>query len=168
MNKTPWNPSRKATARVRDPLPAPTHCPFCGADVGIVHHDDLYGRAYSDWPWVYRCTDSECDSHVGMHPFTNIPLGTLANAKTRAARKACKPAFERLWLGRDAKMNRADAYAALAKELGIPRRGCHFAWFDADMCEAAVAASDRILERNRGGLFQGLRALLKNAKRGDT
>ena len=144
--KNPWNPSRKATARVKNPLPAPTECRYCGGPVEIAHHSDVYGREYSDWPWMYRC--APCDAYVGLHPFTNIPLGILADRDLREARKRCKPVFERLF--RSGRMTRSEAYAALADELRIPREECHFGWFDEARCEAARVASLTIMEAQDG------------------
>lgn len=134
QEKTPWNPSRKATARVPDPLPAPTVHDACGLPVEIVHHNAVYGRAYGEWPWMYRC--AKCDASVGMHPFTAIPLGTLADKALREARKVCKRPFEHLW--QSGVMSRTKAYAALAAHLGIPLSACHFGLFDADRCKAAA------------------------------
>lgn len=138
--KTPWNPSKRAMARVTNPLPAPETCRFCGSDVEIARNSRVYGgREYGDWPWIYVCTG--CEAYVGMHPFTNIPLGTLADQATRDARKRSKPAFERLWLSVGAPFTRKEAYAALAERLGIAPKECHFGWFDVEMCERARRAS---------------------------
>ncbi|ELY5939596.1 hypothetical protein SNN83_002694 [Cronobacter malonaticus] len=131
--KTPWNPSRKATARVKNPLPAPVVCRFCGENVRVATHVEVYGRDYSDWPYVYLCDG--CGAYVGMHPFTAIPLGSLADKKTRDARKQCKPSFEALW--RNGGMTRSEAYGWLARQLGIPVSECHFGWFDTEMCQRA-------------------------------
>ncbi|MDR9847053.1 zinc-finger-containing protein [Herbaspirillum huttiense] len=134
--KTPWNPSRTATARVKNPLPAPTACPYCGKPVQIVGHEKVYGRAYSDWPWLYACNGAEeggCGAYVGLHPFTNIPLGTLADGPTREARKRAKSAFEPLY--RHYRMDRSEAYAWLAKQLGIPTEECHVGWSDIAQCQ---------------------------------
>ena len=131
--KTPSNPSRKATARVKNPLPTPTSCPFCDGLVRIGTHEEVYGRDYSDWPYVYIC--ESCRAYVGLHPFTAIPLGTLADQKTRDARKKCKPSFELLW--RSGKMTRTQAYEWLAGKLGIPVGECHFGWFTPEQCEKA-------------------------------
>lgn len=130
--KSPWCPSRKALARVPDPLPAPTHCK-CGRPVEIVHHNDVYGRSYGEWPWMYRC--SACDVRVGMHPFTDIPLGALADEELRRARKLCKTPFDKLWQG--GAMSRDDAYQRLAAHLGIAISDCHFGLFDAHRCHVA-------------------------------
>lgn len=134
--KTPWNPSRTATARVikTGPLPAPIECPICGSNVEIVSNDVIYGRKYGEWPWAYRCSEVACDSYVGMHPFTAIPLGTLANKATRAARKKAKAVFAVMWESK--RMTRKEAYAWLAKRLEIENvNHCHIGWFDAVMCE---------------------------------
>lgn len=131
--KTPSNPSRKATARVKNPLPAPTQCHHCSGAVRIGTHEEVYGRDYSDWPYVYLCEG--CGAYVGLHPFTSIPLGTLADQRTRDARKKCKPAFEHLW--KSGRMSRTDAYRWLAEQMGIPFGECHFGWFTAEQCEKA-------------------------------
>lgn len=135
---TPWNPSRRAIKRVKNPLPVPTVCNCCSGPVRICENKEIYGgRNYGEWPWAYHC--EECNAHVGMHPYTNIPLGTLADLATRDARKTCKPYFEALFLS--GKMTRSEAYRQLAKALGIPEEECHFGWFDVAMCEKAKKAA---------------------------
>ncbi|MBD1229258.1 zinc-finger-containing protein [Xenorhabdus griffiniae] len=134
VEKTPWNPSIKAIRKVKDPLPAPTECRYCNGNVAIVSHEDVYGRSYGNWPWLYICTT--CRAYVGMHPFTDIPLGTLANKETRAARNSCKQYFEQIW--RSGRLTRTEAYHWLAKQLEISPSQCHFGWFDTDMCERAA------------------------------
>lgn len=139
--KTPWNPSRRATARVLNPLPAPTVCPHCGNRVELVNNEAIYGKSYGEWPWAYRCaTGKACDSFVGMHPYTNIPLGTLATPEMRNARKLTKDLFQQTWGGKDSgRMSRDDAYAWLASQLNIPLGECHFGWFDIPTCRKAYA-----------------------------
>ncbi|MCY1371039.1 zinc-finger-containing domain protein [compost metagenome] len=70
-----------------------------------------------------------------MHPQTAIPLGTLATASLRQARKVAKEPFERLWRPHHSK--RTSAYEALAKHLGIEVESCHFGWFDEETCYKA-------------------------------
>jgi len=142
--KTPWHPSRRATARVKDPLPAPETCNLCGAAVRIASHEEIYGRAYNEWPWAYRCEG--CRAHVGMHPYTAIPLGSLANEEIRRARTLSKGLFEQLWKGGGA-MTRTDAYKALAAHMNIPMSACHFGSFDVEQCRVAYRwARDRLRE----------------------
>ncbi|MCM2547619.1 zinc-finger-containing protein [Burkholderia glumae] len=133
--KTPWNPSRRAIKRVLNPLPAPTVCRFCGGKVEIVRNSQIYhGRDYGEWPWAYLCGD--CRAYVGMHPFTAIPLGTLADGPTREARKRAKAAFNPLW--ETGGMTRTAAYSWLAARLDIVFGECHVGWFDVAMCDRVV------------------------------
>lgn len=134
---TPWNPSRGAVARVKNPLPVPEKCPNCGAPVFIGSNARIYGREFGKWPWALMCTG--CDSYVGLHPFTGIPLGTLATPPMRRARSEAKDAFNLLWQG--GAMTRSEAYAWLASALGIANvEECHIGWFDVAQCAAVVEA----------------------------
>ncbi len=143
QEKTPMNPSKKAIARVKNPLPVPVACPHCAAAVRIATHAEIYhGRSYGEWPWAYLCED--CGAYVGMHPFTNIPLGTLATEEIRAARQSCKAPFERLYRG--GAMSRTEAYKVLASALDIPVSECHFGWFDVAMCKKAKAAAELLIK----------------------
>ena len=129
---TPWNPSRSATARVKDVLPPPETCPYCGSPVELVNNSEIYGREYGKWPWAYRC--KPCDTYVGMHPYTNLPLGTLANSELREARKRAKSLFQPLWQNHG---TRSNAYRWLAERMGIPAEQCHFGWFTVEQCDLA-------------------------------
>ncbi|KUE88916.1 hypothetical protein ASL20_09855 [Cupriavidus necator] len=136
--ETPWNPSRRATARVKNPLPALIHCPYCSAPVDVESNAEIYGREYGDWPWAYRCAGKNCHAYVGLHPFTNIPLGTLADAPTREACKRAKAAFYPLW--QSGSMTRDEAYVWLAGALGIAiSEECHIGWFDVQTCQRVMA-----------------------------
>lgn len=148
-NKTPWNPSKKAIKRVKNPLPIPTEC-SCSHDwetgkpstdcIEIVNNSEIYGREYGEWPWAVQC--QICEAYVGLHPYTNIPVGFLGDGPTRKARKNSKPLFNRLF--ESGKMSRNEAYEALAEKLGIEKEECHFGWFDIDQCKAAEKATREI------------------------
>lgn len=135
--KTPWNPSRKAIARVKNPLPFPQSCPHCGAECVFSNNSAVYGREYGEWPWIVLCNG--CRAYVGLHPFTGIPLGMLADASTRGARKRAKAAFNPLW--QCGGMTRSQAYAWLANALGMDDvEQCHIGWFDVQQCDMVVCA----------------------------
>ena len=104
----------------------------------MVGHREIYGRDYRDGPWAVMCLS--CRAYVGLHPFTSIPLGTLANAEIRAWRKRAKVAFNPLWEGAAAPMSRDSAYAWLAATLGINPDHCHIGWFDEPQCAEVVFA----------------------------
>lgn len=127
--------SRKALSRVTNPLPVPTACPYCGGPIELVSHMDVYGREYGNWPYVYRC--SPCDAHVGLHPDTDIPLGTLANSELRSERAKQKAHFERLW--KSGKMTRTGAYRWLAVQMNLSPDDCHWGIFTLEQCRMAGA-----------------------------
>lgn len=132
---TPWNPSRRATARVTNPLPVPEVCPHCGGACEIANNAEIYGREYGEWPWAVLCMG--CGAYVGLHPFTGIPLGNLATPAIRDARKKAKAVFNPLW--QDGRMTRTQAYQWLANALGIKDvNECHIGWFGVESCKKVV------------------------------
>ncbi|WP_346798113.1 zinc-finger-containing protein [Halomonas sp. Bachu 37] len=130
---TPQSPCPRAISRVTDPLPPPVVCPHCQSPVDVASHREVYGQDYGSWPWFYLCTG--CEARVGIHPKTDIPLGTLVTDAIREARKHSKARFTPLY--ETGRMTRREAYQALADRLGIPVSECHFGWFDSEMCEKA-------------------------------
>ncbi len=138
--------SRKALARVTDPLPAPTTCSYCQSPVELISNERIYGIEYGEWPYAYSCTG--CDAYVGLHPHTDVPLGTLADSALRAARKRSKAAFAaatRL-LGISERRN---AYMWLANAMNIPVPECHFAWFDQNLCRRAERVCNEIVKNKQ-------------------
>ena len=125
--------SRRALRRVKNPLPAPESCPYCAGRVELVSNAVIYRREYGSWPYLYLC--AACDAYVGLHPDTDIPLGTLANLELREARKESKALFfEALEIHG---IGRTEAYRRLADAMGIPVGECHFGWFDLERCRMA-------------------------------
>lgn len=136
--------SRRALGRVKHPLPIPTDCPCCrGTRVELVNNAAIYnGVSHGDWPYAYLCRD--CYAYVGLHPGTDLPLGTLADKPTRNARNTCKKPFERIW--RSGLLERKTAYAWLAREMGLTAEQCHFGLFNIAMCAQARAICEAFLE----------------------
>jgi hypothetical protein len=116
----------------------PPVCPYCGAKSTLWPDSHVYRRGYDSKVW---CCDNwpVCDSYVGVHPDTNIPLGRLANKELRNNRIAYKRVFNFLW--QDAMKSkryskgkaRTAAYRWLAEQLQIKQEDCHFGWWDNDM-----------------------------------
>mgnify|MGYP001068973319 CR=1 FL=1 len=122
-------------------------CPYCDRAAALVtgaviypHRPDLFGLKF------WQC--EPCDAYVGCHKAGarvgpgvisdgTLPLGRLANAALRRAKSAAHAAFDPLWKSRV--MKRREAYAWLAKELGISSANCHIGMFDVDACQAVVA-----------------------------
>ena len=138
--------SRRALKKIAHPVPIPTECNCCLQEsVELVNNIEIYKvKSYGEWPYAYLCR--ECDAYVGLHPFTDIPLGTMADKLTRRARTTCKKPFEDIWKRKA--MKRKEAYAWLAKELNISEAECHFGRFNVAQCEAARDACLMLLTHN--------------------
>lgn len=129
--------NKTQVGRVSNPLPVPTICPNCGAAVELVSNSAIYRKEYGPWPFAYRCVDLVCDSYVGLHPKTDIPLGTLANKEVRAARKQAKSHLSPMWEVDG--MEKSSVYAWLAQKMGIADvNHCHVGWFSKAQCEQVV------------------------------
>ena len=132
--------SKKSIGKVLNPLPIPSICPHCAGNVKLQSNSVIYhGKEYGKWPYTYRCQRSSCHAYVGVHPHTFIPMGTLATAPMRDARKKAKAAFEPLYNG--GPFSRTDAYKWLAGQLGIRNyEECHIGWFDVATCNRVIIA----------------------------
>jgi len=113
-------------------------CPYCQRRAECVsgkeiypHRPDLYSKRF----WLCR----SCDAYVGTHHNSrrHAPLGQLADAELRKAKKAAHNAFDRIWM--DGSNTRKEAYAWLAEELGISLTSCHIGQFDVEKCKHVVA-----------------------------
>ena len=152
--RTPWNPSRVAIRRVKHPIQIPTTCRHCGGKVEPVHNSRIYGSAFGEWPWSYLCEN--CGAYVGMHPHTNLPLGTVANKSQRKARSFVKRLFNDLWVNSPNRREaRTKAYAWLASKMGLTEAECHFGLFDEDLCDRASDVIEEAHENFRALMLKG-------------
>lgn len=114
-------------------------CSYCGNKSELVDSERVYGRSYG---MMYLCANYPvCDAYVGCHPGTDKPLGRLANAELREWKKKAHAAFDPLWRNRvqgRQQMKRSEAYAWLAKELGLERERTHIGMFDVLQCKQVV------------------------------
>ena len=133
--------SRRALKRVKHPEPMPSCCRYCSGTVKLVDNSEIYGRSYGEWPYMIWC--ETCDAYVGLHPHTDIPLGTLADKPLREARKTNKALFLRLQ--REQGWSRTEAYSWLADEMKIPAMDCHWGLFEEAQCEKAGRICERQL-----------------------
>lgn len=124
-------------------------CPYCGGQASLVDSAIIYPHSYGP---IYLC--KPCDAHVGVHPGTTKPLGTLANRPLRAARMKTHAVLDPLW--KDAwklypkldlkgmatvrRTARTRTYAWLAEALGISVHDCHVGMFDQATCVYAQLA----------------------------
>jgi hypothetical protein len=80
-------------------------------------------------------------AHCGLWSWGGKPL---TDAETHAARRAAHHAFDALWKAPNRLMMRREAYALLAKELGLPKGTAHMATMDRAMAERVPVAVARI------------------------
>lgn len=130
-------------------------CPYCSRlSVFMASSAELY-HGHNFGP-VWICPP--CGAWVGCHKGTNLPLGRLANAELRTARREVHNVFDPLWLnvtfsypgkargaGNLRKAARVRAYGWLAEQLGISMSQCHVGQFDLVTCRRAM----EVIERER-------------------
>lgn len=118
-------------------------CPLCGAEAVLVDSRVIYRYQSFGFAWVCK-NFPLCDTYCGCHPGTNQPLGSLATAAMRNARRAAHDAFDALWRKKMARDRvgksaaRALAYAWLARKLGIGVAECHISMFDKERCAEVI------------------------------
>lgn len=96
-------------------------CSYCGKPAQLHGGRDVYpDRKDLEDRQFWVCWD--CDAWVGCHRDSDLPFGELANEELRHARRAAHAAFDPVW--QQGRMERPEAYAWLAGELGIPREEC--------------------------------------------
>ena len=127
-----------------------TTCPYCNSPTHLGGSRQVYGRTRgellicSKWP--------ECDAFVGVNKVTGHPHGTLANRELRSLRKKAHAAFDPKWKRRGRKgMTRSQAYAWLAKQLGLEPSECHIGLFGVEMCRRVVGVCS---EEKREGVLR--------------
>lgn len=137
-------------------------CPYCGAkvvlkdSVYVYHNHRNYGSM-----WV--CSNfPKCNSYVGCHRGTTIPLGRLANAELRRAKNLAHYYFDALW--KSGFMTREQAYIWLATSLGISQGKCHIGMFDTETCGKVV----KLCKKQKCPMVESYRAKhsFRGAKKG--
>lgn len=132
--------------RVQHRLPRPIICDECGSPrVHLQKRSFMRMRVTNKWDLVWHCLD--CLALVGCHEGTDIPLGLMASAQTRAARFDAHKAFDRLWRG--GRMSRADAYMWLSQTLMVPVEQAHIGMLTERQCEKLVEAVKAFEHQNR-------------------
>ena len=113
-------------------------CPYCGAEVKLKDADFIYHTAKSrKWGKVWVCSNfPKCNSYVGCHEGTTLPLGRLANERLRTLKMEAHKQFDPIW--KSGLMSRKEAYKWLADMLKIPVDECHIGMFDIKMCQKVI------------------------------
>lgn len=109
----------------------PGNCPGCGAEMRLTFGGP--NRAF------WGCTRyPHCTYSVTCHLGTTRPIGIPASWHVRQLRAACHAEFDPLWMGRNATMNRMEAYTWLAARMGLDASQTHFGLFGEAQCREAI------------------------------
>ena len=120
-------------------------CPVCGGGVKRVSETDIYRREYTGKEMVACEYYPSCDTYVGTHKDSGLPLGRLAGWVDRMKKKKAHKFFDPLW--KEGHMTRPEAYAELAEYLGVPPEYCHMGMMNSsNLDKTAVWAVRRMLE----------------------
>jgi len=120
-------------------------CQYCESGLSIVSGEVIYGPGrYADLRF-YACLP--CKAWVGTHKGTLTPLGTVANAALRRARRDAHAAFDPLW--REGRTTRGGAYRWMRRALGLRKHEAHIALFSESQCRALIQEVEA-LEAPRG------------------
>ena len=112
-------------------------CDYCGNDAVLITGIELYPHR-PDLAKVKAWQCKPCKASVGCHKNSkkNAPLGRLANAELKKLKMAAHDAFDPLWKSKS--MKRKEAYAFLAKKMGIDFKDCHIGMFNEEMCKKVI------------------------------
>ena len=107
-------------------------CNYCKERAELVRGSALFpGAKELYYHKFWRC--APCKAHVGCHPGTDEPLGTLATQRLRRLRHTVHLRFDDRWKNgrlRKRRKKRSEAYVWLAEKLEIPVEQCHIGMFD--------------------------------------
>jgi hypothetical protein len=102
------------------------------------HRPDLYEKKF------YLC---DCGRYVGTHASSGHPLGTPADAETRAARGRAHAAFDPLWKDKHFE-TRGAAYRWLAAAMGVTEE-VHIAQMDAKQADQVASLCNQYPTPNK-------------------
>lgn len=117
-------------------------CDYCGCRAERVTGAALYpNRPDLARRVFYRCARD--NAWVGTHAKSGKPLGRLADHALRRWKQKAHAVFDPLW--KSGRMRRAEAYAWLARQLGV--REVHIGELDIEGCKRVVEVCKQETER---------------------
>lgn len=123
-------------------------CPYCGAKATLRPSSAVYGDAAKTDGYLYVCDRyPKCDSYVGAHKKTKLPMGTLANGDLRNKRIQAHKAFD--WMWKSGLMTKWQAYKWMQGKLDLSDEQAHIAMFNEFMCDRLIAECNRAYENQQ-------------------
>lgn len=123
-------------------------CPYCGAQAMLRPSSVVYGDKARSGEHLYVCPRYPvCDSYVGAHKKSLIPMGTLANGNLRNKRIRAHQSFDRLW--KCDIMEKWQAYQWIQAKFGLSSEQAHIAKFSEYMCDQLMLVCDQAMANNK-------------------
>lgn len=117
-------------------------CPYCGAHAVMRSSKAVYQSKAKPGRHLFVCARYPlCDSYVGAHEGTLLPMGTLANGDLRNKRIQAHRAFNRLW--ESGTMKKWQAYRWMQAKFGLCSQQAHIAMFSEYMCDQLITECDK-------------------------
>ena len=118
------------------------HCPYCGTKATLRPSSAVYGDAAKTDGYLYVCDRyPKCDSYVGAHKKTKLPMGTLANGDLRNKRIQAHKAFD--WMWKSGLLSGWQAYKWMQGKLDLSDEQAHIAMFSEYMCDRLIAECNK-------------------------
>ena len=119
---------------------------YCGKPAILKPAAEIYHNPHMTG-YLYVCSNyPKCNSYVGTHPGTKIPLGTLAGPELRRKRILAHKLFDQIW--KQGIMSRNQAYVWLSAKLCLPADQTHIALSGEYLCEQVSIESRKVLQQN--------------------
>lgn len=127
---------------------AAVRCPYCRAKATLHPASYVFGDAAKPRSLLYVCDRyPSCDSYVGAHRKTKLPMGSLADGDLRHKRIEAHKAFD--WMWKSGLMTKAQAYKWMQAKLGISSSQAHIAKFSYYMCDQLISICSEAKRNNR-------------------
>lgn len=112
-------------------------CDYCKKPAQLVSGVKIYPHR-TDLNDLKFWNCEQCKAYVGCHKNSkkNIPLGRLANSELRIWKQNAHSCFDPIW--KSGKIDRPNAYAWLAKRMGIDKEFCHIGRFSVEQCKQVI------------------------------
>ncbi len=116
---------------------AKIRCPYCGANATLHPASYVHKESAKPGQMLYVCDRyPACDTYVGAHRRTQLPMGTLADRSLRHKRMEAHRSFN--WMWQSGTMTKAQAYRWLQVQLGLDNRQTHIAQFGPYACDQVI------------------------------
>lgn len=126
----------------------PIRCPYCGAQAALRPSTVVYGDKARPGEFLYVCPRyPACNSYVGAHKKSLLPMGTMANGDLRNKRIRAHQAFDRLW--KYGIMEKWQAYRWMQAKFSLSSEQAHIAKFSEYMCDQLICVCDQVIANNK-------------------